>query len=93
MGVGNSPAPGIHTDKIRVESFFNFSGYDTSDPKKALRFFFGKVMPPGHMSFGNDQTVALGQRVDIQQTQGQLIFMDNVGFSPALSNFTKNAFF
>ena len=93
MGVGDPPSPGVHADEIGMEGFHDFPGNFLGHSKEAVGFFLVQVMPPGNMPFGDDQAVALSQRVDIQQGQGQIILLDDMGRRLSGGNITKDAFF
>lgn len=66
MGVRYSPSPGIQAHKFRLELFHHFLGGNPCGLEQAFGFFPGQVVPPGGMSFGDDQAVSFGEGVDVQ---------------------------
>jgi poly(3-hydroxyalkanoate) synthetase len=46
-------------------------------------------MPPGDMTFGNDQAMTFRIGMNIQNAQGQVVFRDDVGRGFSLYDVTK----
>jgi hypothetical protein len=91
MGVRYSSSPSIETYKIRVIGIHYPVRYHPGHIKQALGLWLGQVMPPGDMSFGNNQTVPLGKGVDIQNTKRKVVFIKTIAIRFPRHNFTKHA--
>ena len=93
MGVGNSSAPRIEKNEIRLEFVHHPVGDDLRHLEKACIFFIGELVPPLDVALCNYQAVTLCVRLDIQYAHGQLIFVDLVGMRLPLYNVAEYAAF
>jgi hypothetical protein len=70
MSMGNSPAAGVKKDKVRFKGLHHFISNDFGNLEDAYIFFIGQFMPPGNVSFGDDQAMSLCIGMNIQNAQG-----------------------
>jgi hypothetical protein len=66
MRMSNSPAPSVHADEVRSQGGHHLAGYNSRSLKEAGILLIAQLMPPGNMSFGYDQRVALTEGIDIE---------------------------
>jgi hypothetical protein len=66
-------------------------GYNPGHAEETPGFLLGKLVPPGAMPLRDNQTVPLGEGVDVQYPQGELVFVDAMGRGLPCNYFTKDA--
>lgn len=91
--VRDTPSSGIHADEINLVFLEHPFRNGPGGLEQALDLLVIQIMPPGHMTFGDYQAVALCKRIDVQDAQGKFVFVNLVRVFPARHDLTENAFF
>ena len=78
VGVRNASTPRVHGDELGRQGFHDSLGRISRKIKQAGGLLHGQLMPPGHMTPGNEKTMPLGQRVDVKDGERQLVFANDL---------------
>jgi len=81
VGVRNSASPCVQGNKLGREGLHDPPGSVSRQAEEVGGLIRGQLVPPGHMAPRDDQAMPLGQRVDVEKGEGEIILKN--GSEPA----------
>jgi hypothetical protein len=91
VGVRN-PAPArVHCDELGLEGRAKPVRHLMGEAEDAGRLLRRKLVPPRHVPLGKDQRVARGERLDVENRERLVVFVDPLGRGAAGDDLAEDA--
>ena len=90
VGVRNTSPTRVQGDKLGREKLHDPLGGSSSQSEETGSLFCGQLMPPRHMAPRDDQTMALSERVDVEDGQGELVLENDLSRFAVRNNTAKD---
>jgi hypothetical protein len=90
VSMGYPPATGVEGYHIGLENRHHPPGDYPGGVEQTGGLGFGQFVPPGHVPFGNDQTVTLAEGIDVQNRIAQVILENAVRWRSIRRNGAEN---